>query len=98
MIYTLGVLALMLAGTLSVFSVLGWSRPDPRIKEIQDHRGAIQTFRAQSSELDVHLTEVSPLSYWGQSPIIKLVTVPIKPIRIRFACSLAPCSSGWAMG
>ena len=61
MMYTLGVLSIMLAGTLSILSVLDWSRPDPRIKEIQDHPGAIQMFREEGHESGSHSPEVPAL-------------------------------------
>jgi len=61
MIYTLGVLSLMLAGTLSVFSVLGWSRPDPRTEEFLAHPGAIQQLRDQGNGSGARSAEISPL-------------------------------------
>jgi hypothetical protein len=61
MIYTLGVLALALSGTILALTALGWPRQDPKVEEFLVHPGAIQQFGARSNGSGVRPAEVSPL-------------------------------------
>jgi hypothetical protein len=61
--YTLGTLILASAAGIFAFSFLCWSRPDLRMRDIQDRPGAAWGFREAAARSEVHAgeTKASPL-------------------------------------